>query len=50
VDSRAIAARGASADAREGIEAFLEKRPAQFPDRVGDGLPDAFPDWVEPEF
>ena len=33
-DSRAMAARGRSADAREGVSAFLEKRPAAFPDRV----------------
>ncbi|HEX8086962.1 MAG TPA: crotonase/enoyl-CoA hydratase family protein [Solirubrobacteraceae bacterium] len=38
-DSRAMFARGQSADAREGVTAFLEKRPAQFPDRVSDGLP-----------
>ena len=50
VDSRAIAARGRSADAREGVTSFLEKRPAVYPDRVGDGLPDVFPDWVEPTF
>jgi enoyl-CoA hydratase/carnithine racemase len=50
VDSRAMAARGASADAREGIESFLEKRTASYPDRVSDGLPDVFPDWVAPEF
>jgi enoyl-CoA hydratase/carnithine racemase len=40
VDSRAMAARGASADAAEGVTAFLEKRNAVFPDRVSDGLPD----------
>jgi enoyl-CoA hydratase/carnithine racemase len=40
VDSRAMVLRGASADAREGVTAFLEKRPAVFPDRVSDGLPD----------
>jgi enoyl-CoA hydratase/carnithine racemase len=40
VDSRAMAARGASADAAEGVTAFLEKRDAVFPDRVSDGLPD----------
>jgi enoyl-CoA hydratase/carnithine racemase len=40
VDSRAMAARGASADAVEGVTAFLEKRAAVFPDRVSDGLPD----------
>jgi enoyl-CoA hydratase/carnithine racemase len=33
-DSRAITARGQSADAHEGVTAFLEKRPANFPDRV----------------
>jgi enoyl-CoA hydratase/carnithine racemase len=49
-DSRAMLARGQSADAVEGIESFLQKRPAQFSDRVSDGLPEAFPDWVEPEF
>jgi len=49
-DSRAMFARGRSADAREGVTAFLEKRPAAFADRVGDGLPDVFP-WLErPEF
>ena len=50
VDSRAIAARGASADAREGVVSFLEKRAAVFPVRVSDGLPDVFPDWSPPEF
>lgn len=39
LDSRAITARGQSADAREGVTAFLEKRPADFPDKVSDGLP-----------
>jgi len=50
VDSRAIAARGASADAREGVVSFLEKRAAVFPVRVSDGLPDIFPGWASPEF
>jgi enoyl-CoA hydratase/carnithine racemase len=39
-DSRAMFARGQSADAAEGITSFLEKRPAEFPDRVSDGLPE----------
>ena len=43
-------ARGQSADAAEGITAFLEKRPARFPDRVSDGLPDIFPGLHEPAF
>ncbi len=50
IDSRGIAARGASADAREGVESFLEKRPASFPLRVSDGMPDFYPWWEEPEF
>src|SRR5437588_990759 len=49
-DSRGMFARGQSADAREGVSAFLEKRPAEFPDRVSDGLPDVFPSWRAPEF
>jgi len=49
-DSRAMFARGQSADAREGVTSFLEKRPASFPDRVSDGLPDIFPGREEPSF
>ena len=49
-DSRGMFARGQSADAREGVLSFLEKRPAEFPDRVSDGLPDLFPSWTAPEF
>ena len=49
-DSRAILLRGASADTREGVESFLEKRKARFADRVSDGLPDVFPHWCEPGF
>jgi len=50
VDSRGIMERGRSADSREGVVSFLEKRPAAYPDRVSDGLPDVFPGWVDPEF
>ena len=49
-DSRGMYYRGRSADAAEGITSFLEKRPAQFPDRVSDGLPDVMPGWSSPEF
>jgi len=49
-DSRGIAIQGRSADAREGVEAFLEKRPAVFPGRVTTDLPDLFSEWEEPEF
>lgn len=49
-DSRAMFSRGQSADAREGVTAFLEKRPAEFPDRISDGLPELRPGWLAPEF
>jgi enoyl-CoA hydratase/carnithine racemase len=49
-DSRGMYYRGRSADAAEGITSFLEKRPAQFPDRVSDGLPDVMPGWSSPDF
>ena len=50
VDSRGIVSRGASDDAREGVISFLEKRPAAFPMRVSDGMPDFYPWWDEPDF
>ena len=50
IDSRSIQARGQSADAREGVGAFLEKRPAVFGDRVSTDLPPFFPWWEEPTF
>jgi enoyl-CoA hydratase/carnithine racemase len=49
-DSRGMLVRGQSADAVEGVTAFLEKRPARFPDRVSDGLPEIMPGWEAPEF
>ena len=49
-DSRGMFSRGQSADAREGVTSFLEKRPASFPDHVGDGLPELFPGRQEPAF
>lgn len=50
VDSRGILSRGASADAREGVVSFLEKRAPQFPVKVSDGLPDIFPSHETPKF
>ena len=47
VDSRAMYARGASADAKEGVMAFLDKRPARFTDRVSSDMPAFFPWWDE---
>ncbi|MEM7216953.1 MAG: crotonase/enoyl-CoA hydratase family protein [Pseudomonadota bacterium] len=50
IDSRGIYHRGKSADAKEGVESFLEKRPAVYPDKVSDGMPPYFPWWEEREF
>jgi enoyl-CoA hydratase/carnithine racemase len=50
VDSRAILERGRSADSREGVQSFLDKRAAVFPDRVSDGLPDVFPEPLDRKF
>lgn len=49
-DSRAILSRGRSADTREGVTSFLEKRQAVYTDQVSDGFPDVFPNWDDPEF
>ena len=49
-DSRAMFARGQSADAVEGVTSFLEKRPANFSDSVSAGLPEIQPGWREPQF
>ena len=50
VDSRAIWSRGSSADAKEGVSSFLEKRPASYPDKVSTGVP-AWPGMLEdPEY
>jgi enoyl-CoA hydratase/carnithine racemase len=50
IDTAAIAALGKSADAKEGISAFLEKRPAKFTDRVSKDMPSFFPWWTDREF
>ena len=50
LDSRGIYERGRSADAIEGVTAFLEKRPAVFPMRVSADMPGFFPWWEERRF
>jgi enoyl-CoA hydratase/carnithine racemase len=49
-DSRAIQARGPSADAREGVMSFLEKRPPLYSGRVSKDLPDIWPHWRSRDF
>src|SRR6266487_2647405 len=50
VDSRGIYARGRSEDVKEGVVSFLEKRPAQFKNKVSSDMPDYFPWWQEREY
>ena len=50
IDSRGIYARGRSEDVREGVVSFLEKRPAQFKNKVSADMPDYFPWWDEREY
>ncbi|MDA9488662.1 crotonase/enoyl-CoA hydratase family protein [Bradyrhizobium sp. CCBAU 11361] len=50
IDSRGLYARGRSADAKEGVLAFLEKRPAVFKDTVLADMPDYFPWWAERDY
>jgi len=49
-DSRAIMARGAQGDAKEGVMSFLEKRAPAYPDKVSADLPDIWPYWDKREF
>ena len=47
VDSRGIHFMGASADAREGVQSFLEKRSPRFELRVSRDMPDYYPWWPD---
>lgn len=44
-ESHGMFAMGTSPDGLEGVASFLEKRPAEFPMSVADGLPGFVPDW-----
>ncbi|MET0249364.1 MAG: crotonase/enoyl-CoA hydratase family protein [Sphingobium sp.] len=50
VDSRGVYARGGSADAKEGVMSFLEKREPDYTDRVSTGMPEWFPWWKQAEW
>ncbi|MGZ4516720.1 MAG: hypothetical protein ACXVXN_02205 [Mycobacteriaceae bacterium] len=50
VESRALEIQGASADVREGVSAFLEKRTPKFPRRVSVDLPDVWEGRQAPTF
>ena len=48
LESAALASRGASTDAAEGVSAFLAKRAPDFPGRVSRDMPPFYPWWDEP--
>ena len=50
IDSRAVQALGRSADAREGVESFLEKRSARFSNSPSSDMPAFYPWWRERDF
>ena len=50
VDSRAIYALGKGADAKEGVNSFLEKRTPEFPNKVSEDMPEFFPWWKDRKF
>jgi enoyl-CoA hydratase/carnithine racemase len=50
LESQALLALGQLGDAREGVAAFKEKRPAQFPLSVPGDLPDFYPWWTDEPF
>jgi hypothetical protein len=50
IESRGICTRGQTADAKEGVQSFLEKRLPNFPCTVSKDMPDYFPWWEEPTY
>ena len=50
VDSKGIYAMGKSADVKEGVTSFLEKRRPIYPMKVSKDMPSYFPWWQERKF
>jgi enoyl-CoA hydratase/carnithine racemase len=50
MDSRAIWVRGQGSDAKEGVNAFLEKRPASYTDSVATAMPHLSPWMDDPDY
>ena len=50
IETRLIAQRAASPDAFEGVQAFLDKRPPDFPMKVSTDMPEPYPWWEELPF
>jgi enoyl-CoA hydratase/carnithine racemase len=47
LESQFISSRGKSSDAKEGVKSFLEKRDAEFPNKVSKDLPNDFEKKIE---
>lgn len=49
IDSRCFYVMGASADSKEGVQSFLEKRPPKFKLKPSVDMPEFYPWWKEPK-
>ena len=50
IDSAGITNLGARADAHEGVQSFLDKRPPEFTLKPSQDMPDFYPWWTEPSY